>query len=504
MYINKLIKKQIILSISTFLIVVLILLGSSYALFETTSTNNETQTLAVGDLSVVFTNGNTINLTDINPETDTEAAAETNNIYTFTIQNNGTVAYSYTIRLIDNPDYLSGGTNYNANVVLLSHNYIRYSLNGVANNTLSAATDGYIYSGVLPAGESITYNLRVWVADAITYNLPNEALGSEVHLNIIIDGQASKPVLATSLIALSGQTQGDGGIESINETASSQLSAVTEYRYYGNNPNNYVRFNNELWRIIGVFETENESGTLENRVKIVRNTSIGSYSWDSSTSSVNSGNGINEWSVADLMKLLNPGYESDSVNNSLFYSKLSGTCYNSSGNVSTACDFTSSGINSAWKNYISKAKYYLGTNTSLDATASSFYGYERGTTTVSSPADNITRTTNMLNYFGLIYPSDYGYSTSSGGCARTTNLTSYGSTSACHTANWLWDSSGNLLTITPSANNAYSILAITNSGTISEINASTAGIIKPVVYLKANVKKLGGTGTNTNPYTLSI
>ena len=32
-------------------------------------------------------------------------------------------------------------------------------------------------------------------------------------------------------------------------------------RYYGSNPNNYVSFNNELWRIIGVFG---------NNVKLVR------------------------------------------------------------------------------------------------------------------------------------------------------------------------------------------------------------------------------------------
>lgn len=34
-----------------------------------------------------------------------------------------------------------------------------------------------------------------------------------------------------------------------------------DVRYYGENPNNYVTFNNELWRIIGV---------LNNKVKIVK------------------------------------------------------------------------------------------------------------------------------------------------------------------------------------------------------------------------------------------
>ena len=56
-------------------------------------------------------------------------------------------------------------------------------------------------------------------------------------------------------------------------------------RYYGANPNNYVRFNNELWRIIGIFG---------NNVKLIRNDRLGWLSWDTSESTVNSGYGINQ------------------------------------------------------------------------------------------------------------------------------------------------------------------------------------------------------------------
>ena len=57
-------------------------------------------------------------------------------------------------------------------------------------------------------------------------------------------------------------------------------------RYYGANPNNYVRFNNELWRIIGIFG---------NNVKLIRNDRLGWLSWDTSESTVNNGYGINQW-----------------------------------------------------------------------------------------------------------------------------------------------------------------------------------------------------------------
>ena len=41
-----------------------------------------------------------------------------------------------------------------------------------------------------------------------------------------------------------------------------------DIRYYGASPNNYVSFNNELWRIIGV---------IDGKIKIIRNESIGNY-----------------------------------------------------------------------------------------------------------------------------------------------------------------------------------------------------------------------------------
>ena len=63
--------------------------------------------------------------------------------------------------------------------------------------------------------------------------------------------------------------------------ATEQTEALTDYRYIGNTPNNYVTFNNELWRIIGVFTVEDENGNKEERLKIVRNEKLPSkMSWN--------------------------------------------------------------------------------------------------------------------------------------------------------------------------------------------------------------------------------
>ena len=61
-------------------------------------------------------------------------------------------------------------------------------------------------------------------------------------------------------------------------------------RYIGINPNNYVSIDGELWRIIGVMKNiDDGTGNKSDRVKLIRNESIGAYSWDTSESSVNRG-----------------------------------------------------------------------------------------------------------------------------------------------------------------------------------------------------------------------
>jgi hypothetical protein len=187
---KELLKKQVLMSVASFVFIAIIVVGSSYALFDLTSSNPTDQNLATGDLNIAYTGSSTISITSIEPMTDAVAATQSDNIYTFTVSNTGTVAYKYTISLIDNPDYLSGGASYSASMTLLNHNYIRYNLGG-SNLTLGEQPNNIIYTGTINPGKSKTFTLRVWVADADTYNLPNEALGSEVHLSIKVDGKAT-------------------------------------------------------------------------------------------------------------------------------------------------------------------------------------------------------------------------------------------------------------------------------------------------------------------------
>ncbi|NLL02412.1 MAG: hypothetical protein GX265_05275, partial [Mollicutes bacterium] len=82
--------------------------------------------------------------------------------------------------------------------------------------------------------------------------------------------------------------------------AEEMSGGVVDYRYEGDNPNNYIYFNNELWRIIGVFSDNTHGKTGQKLVKIIRNDSIGGIAWDK--------NNANNWPSSSLYTLLNTNY----------------------------------------------------------------------------------------------------------------------------------------------------------------------------------------------------
>ena len=282
-------------------------------------------------------------------------------------------------------------------------------------------------------------------------------------------------------------------------------------RYYGASPYNYIYFNCdaypstncELWRIIGI---------VDGKVKLIRNESIEDYSWDTSSSGINSGWGINEWSKADLMKLLNPGYESNTdlnnsgtsitVNNSLYYNSGSGTCYNGRSNATKSCDFTSTGLkNDTTRNMIEDSTYYLGGVSSAEIYSNAALTMERGTTVISNPSDGITRTTSWTGKIGLMYPSDYGYATDFTKCSQTLfNYDSSTDSYACRTNDWLYNGAIQRL-LTPSSSGAYTTWLVDSRGYYS--NVYRAYGVRPVLYLNSELVNESGSGTESDPYRIS-
>ncbi|MBR3116283.1 MAG: InlB B-repeat-containing protein [Bacilli bacterium] len=119
--------------------------------------------------------------------------------------------------------------------------------------------------------------------------------------------QAGQPVFTLGRTFVNHGTEGSPNYTVVDSDEES-------LRFVDSQANNYVQFNNELWRIIGVFNTEDANGDVKPRIKIVRANSIGTGSWDVSHSTT-SGAGTNDWTKSDLMMNLNPGYEENSIEN---------------------------------------------------------------------------------------------------------------------------------------------------------------------------------------------
>ena len=246
-------------------------------------------------------------------------------------------------------------------------------------------------------------------------------------------------------------TEKPSGSDTIKDLVSTNTNELYEddkgnIRYYGTNPNNYVSFNNELWRIIGV---------IDGKIKIIRNESIGSMQWNSTR--------LNNWDNSSLKTYLN------------------GTYYNS--------------INEPYKGMISKETFYLGGPNSSNyrtLTASDYYDVERSNSVFSGNPVSTTQ------YIGLMYPSDFGYASGSG-CLSTT-IDGY--TNGCGESNYL---SGDYIEWlqSPYASGVYMTLVRNIGGTILVSNSVTNyQYVRPSLYLANKTVITGGDGSQNNPFQL--
>ena len=262
-------------------------------------------------------------------------------------------------------------------------------------------------------------------------------------------------------------------------------------RYYGANPNNYVSFNNELWRIIGIFG---------NNVKLVRSEKIGNLSWDSSESSVNYGYGVNEWSQSDLKNYLN----------TMYYGGTTVTCYGGSKNSTTTCPTGT--IDETSKSLIDYHTWNTGGAGGVEGTAKTdtlaFYNTERGTTNgkiCSSGTgcnDTVTRTTSWIGYIGLPYITDYAYASSENDC---NTMIDQSSTYKCKNNNWMHYGDGDgTWYLSPLAYpfNAHFVWDVVGYGSVDFSNAAYTLSVFPTIYLKSNILIESGKGASSNPYIL--
>ncbi len=385
-----------------------------------------------------------------------------------------------------------------------------------ASGSVSCNKNSSINHIVLLSNQEVTttekvYILYIWIDNSVinSDSLMSKSFSFNLHadgVNALLNGGAN--TLYKKYVNSSKSNVTTAGGESITQVSSLGMmqDSFGNIRYYGSNPNNYVTFNGESagWRIIGIFDTEDENGNVEKRIKLIRASSIGSYAYDNKPSGEGTSTsqyGSNDWTDARLMMLLNPGYENgDSFYDllgSLYWNRKSGTCYAGSSEGTTSCDFTSTGLTTDAQSKIDKVKYYLGGSSSHSGLyADDYYNFERGTTVYSG------HQTTWNGYIGIMYPSDYAYATDLSVC--TQDGFNYASdTTNCGEKDWLLDASNWTWTMSPLSGFAYFAFSVAPQGYVIYEDVDEAYGVRPVVYLKPDVKITDGTGESNDPYILS-
>ena len=345
---------------------------------------------------------------------------------------------------------------------------------------------------------NIIVNVGVGYSETSSLNLPtNRNLITEIYEESVLATEyitelynnASKTTITNNNINYSYATS----VGLMNDRLGGTTTSLDggNIRYYGANSNNYIWFNNELWRIIGVFDVASTyGGPTEKRLKIIRDEPIGNYSWDnkpSGTGSSTSGNGSNDWTDSALMEVLNNGP---------YWNRTSGTCPSGLNGATTSCDFSSIGLTSDAKVLIDDAIWNLGGSSKITGLyADDYYAFERGTKVYSG------RKTEWKGKIALMYPSDYLYSSNLGSC---TSNGYYWDTSGCADTSWLFDSQYEWL-LSPDSYVPDEAFYVYNSGyVLTNRKIANSSASRPALYLKSTVLITGGDGSSSNPYILSI
>ena len=418
-------KKKIIVIITILLVVGV--LGTTYALWSVSDKSKKIDEVTATCLDIEFSSEDSgITLNDVIPVVDREGLMQEG--YTFKITNkcDSIVRFYLNLESLN----ISNDTKY-TNI-----DYIDISLNddyveglGNFNSTTSLLDEGTAYDTRLleenlikPQGTAV-YILKVWLDEdtpkteansmwrgKITVSATTEANSDYLDLN----GVQYLTKLATTN---TDELYYDGA--SYTDPNTNEEIVDNNLRYMGANPNNYVLFNDELWRIIGVMNNVDDgSGVKESRIKLIRAESLGQFPYYDECADENwtdNGNGTytcsskrynNNWPNSTVNEILNDLYWNGKLHEPYHgYMKINDIWKDSL----VEADFGNSKINKKTLKYIKEAIYYLGGHNAgiaeynyLSLISLEWYEAER---TNQGNNNELTWTGNL----GLMYPSDYGY-----------------------------------------------------------------------------------------------
>ena len=312
-----------------------------------------------------------------------------------------------------------------------------------SNSAIIFETSGVNEGDALNVGETAKMQVTVTYNPSVT-SQPSD-LSSDLKVELGYEQAPegyvppARPITSDDLKALA-VTEGDGLYADEYESG--------KYTYKGSNPNNYITFNNEAWRIISV----DSSGLI----KIKRNESIGVQVWDADYS--------NDWETSDIKSYLNDTYLPTITTNQ---DKI---------------------VSHTWS---------VGKVTPSNTDLANQINDENGTQSQSVS-------------IGLITASEYLRANTNVEQCGNMSINNTNKTT-CRTTNWMYNilssSGGYLWTISPSASDSYRVFRLFGafSGNVGGLSPSPVDLsvgVSPALHLTSDIT-LTGDGSESNPYKIT-
>lgn len=258
------------------------------------------------------------------------------------------------------------------------------------------------------------------------------------HLSLKAKGNIRiKPHCDFAGIKVNTVTEGDGLYEDIYEEG--------KCTYKGTDPNNYITFNGETWRIISI--------DTDKTIKIMRNEDIGNKAWDATGGTY----GSNDWNrPADLNTYLNETYlfTIADVDKIVSHDWPIGSVVNNNNDLSVQIMNENSKM---WSGNV-----------------------------------------------GLITVSEYLRANKNMQQCGTLSLNNTNK-STCLTTNWMYSivpSAGFLWTVSAVSDSSNFVHYVYSYGNVASRYVNSGYYVAPVVYLKSIIT-LSGSGTQTDPYVIN-
>ena len=334
--------------------------------------------------------------------------------YEITIQNNGTL-----------DAVLNSITENNSN-----NPAIKFEIAGIKEGDTLLAGETTKMTVKISYDSNVTGQPENTSADyTLTLNYTQKASGGEV--TPPVTGMTSDDLKALAV------TEGDGLYADEYESG--------KYIYKGTNPNNYITFNNETWRIISV--------EADGTIKIMRNESIGNRAFDSGNS--------NAWETSDIKTYLNDTYLPTITTN---------------------------------QNKIVSHTWSIG-------------GVTHGNRDLADQINDENGIQSQNVSVGMITASEYLRANTNTEQCGNLSINNTNNTT-CKTTNWMYSivpSNGYLWTISPldsASNTLFYVYGFTGfAGGLGSNIASRSHGVSPVLYLSSDIS-LSGSGTSGDPYTI--